>query len=145
MCIRDSANCCRPIPGDPIVGYLGRGEGLVVHHGDCEVARRLQHKDSERFIHVEWSEDPIRTFQTSIVVTISNGKGLLARVAVTLAAAEADIVHVDMDDRGSQDAVDLRFIIAVRDRQHLDGVLRSLKRMPEVLKATRALPSEEGK
>ena len=139
------ANCCRPIPGDPIVGYLGRGEGLVVHHGDCEVARRLQHKDSERFIHVEWSEDPIRTFQTSIVVTISNGKGLLARVAVTLAAAEADIVHVDMDDRGSQDAIDLRFIIAVRDRQHLDGVLRSLKRMPEVLKATRALPSEEGK
>jgi len=50
-----------------------------------------------------------------------------------------------MDDRGSQDAIDLRFIIAVRDRQHLDGVLRSLKRMPEVLKATRALPSEEGK
>ena len=74
-----------------------------------------------------------------------SGKGLLARVAVTLAAAEADIVHVDMDDRGSQDAIDLRFIIAVRDRQHLDGVLRSLKRMPEVLKATRALPSEEGK
>ncbi|MFT4190985.1 MAG: bifunctional (p)ppGpp synthetase/guanosine-3',5'-bis(diphosphate) 3'-pyrophosphohydrolase [Comamonas sp.] len=134
------AKCCRPVPGDPIVGYLGRGEGLVLHHGDCEVARRLQHKDSERFIHVEWSEDPVRTFQTAIVVTIANGKGLLARVAVTLAAAEADIVHVDMDDKDSQDAIDLRFIVAVRDRQHLDGVLRSLRRMPEVLGAARALP-----
>lgn len=135
------ANCCRPVPGDPIVGYLGRGEGLVVHHGECEVARRLQHKDSERFIHVEWSDDPVRTFQTAIVVTIANGKGLLARVAVTLAAAEADIIHVDMDDKGSQDAIDLRFIVAIRDRQHLDGVLRSLRRMPEVLKAARALPA----
>jgi guanosine-3',5'-bis(diphosphate) 3'-pyrophosphohydrolase len=50
--------CCRPVPGDRIVGYLGRGEGLVVHNADCSVAKRLQHKDSERFIAVDWADEP---------------------------------------------------------------------------------------
>ena len=61
--------CCRPIPGDKIVGYLGRGEGLTVHSSDCQVAKKLQAKDSERFIGVEWSDEPVRTFETGIVVT----------------------------------------------------------------------------
>src|SRR5690606_6037192 len=50
------APCCRPIPGDRIVGYLGRGEALVVHAEDCPTARRLHGRDAERFIEVEWAE-----------------------------------------------------------------------------------------
>ena len=92
------ASCCRPIPGDGIVGYLGRGEGLVVHVENCAVARRLQHKDAERFIGVEWSDEPVRPFETGVLVTVANGKGTLARVAAALANAEADIIHVDMDE-----------------------------------------------
>jgi GTP pyrophosphokinase len=132
------AACCRPIPGDAIVGYLGRGEGLVVHAADCPVARKLQHKDNERFITVEWSDEPIRTFETGVLVTVTNGKGVLARVAAALASAEADIVHIDMGEDANQDAADLRFVIAVRDRPHLDNALRNLKRTPSVLRAERA-------
>ncbi len=135
------ALCCRPVPGDDIVGYLGRGEGLVVHTADCAVAQRLQHKDSERFITVSWSDEPVRTFETSIVTTVHNGKGVLARVAAALAAAEADITHIDMSDEIAQDATDLRFVIAVRDRTHLESVLRNLKRTPSVLRVVRAIPS----
>jgi GTP pyrophosphokinase len=135
------AQCCRPIPGDDIVGYLGRGEGLVVHTSDCAVARRLQHKDSERFIAVEWADEPVRSFETGLVVTVSNGKGVLARVAAALAAAEADITLVNMNDEAGQDATDLRFVIAVRDRAHLETVLRNLKRTPSVLRAQRAMPA----
>src|SRR5690606_4216365 len=131
------ASCCRPVPGDVIVGYLGRGEGLVVHAEDCAVARRLQHKDTERFIGVEWSDEPVRSFETGVLVTVTNGKGALARVAAALAHAEADITHVDMDDERAQDATDLRFVVAVRDRTHLDAVLRNLKRTPSVMNATR--------
>ncbi|MBK6295512.1 MAG: bifunctional (p)ppGpp synthetase/guanosine-3',5'-bis(diphosphate) 3'-pyrophosphohydrolase [Rhodoferax sp.] len=132
------AACCRPIPGDPIVGYLGRGEGLVVHAADCPVARKLQHKDNERFITVEWSDEPIRAFETGVLVTVTNGKGVLARVAAALAAAEADIIHIDMGEDANQEAADLRFVIAVRDRPHLDNALRNLKRTPSVLQAARA-------
>jgi len=131
------ATCCRPIPGDAIVGYLGRGEGLVIHTADCAVARKLHHKDSERFIGVEWSDEPTRPFETAVVVTVNNGKGVLARVASALAGAEADITHIDMGQEAAMETIDLRFVVAVRDRVHLADVLRTLKRTPSVLRARR--------
>ncbi len=134
------ASCCHPIPGDRITGYLGRGEGLVVHTDDCPVGRRLLDRDRERFLEVEWAEEPVRAFESAVIVTVTNGKGVLARVAAALAAAEADITHVDMGMEPAQTATDLKFSIAVRDRVHLAEVLRSLKRTPSVLKAQRLRP-----
>jgi GTP pyrophosphokinase len=134
------SRCCRPVPGDEIVGYLGRGEGLAVHRHECSTAARLRQKDSERFINVEWSDDPTRPFETSIEVTVVNGKGVLARIAGAMATAEADIVHVDMGNETAQDAAALRFVLSVRDLQHLDTVLRQLRRTPAVIKAERLLP-----
>ena len=131
------AACCRPIPGDEIVGYLGRGEGLVVHTGTCPIAGKLRHKDSERFIAVDWADDPVRAFECDILVAVVNGKGVLARVAAALASAEADITHIHMGDEAAQDATDLRFVIAVRDQAHLDVALRNLRRTPSVLRVQR--------
>ena len=131
------STCCRPIPGDAIVGYLGRGEGLVVHTKDCAIAAKLQHKDSERFIAVDWADEPVRPFETEILVSVTNGKGVLARVAAALAAAEADITHINMGQEGAQEALDMRFVIAVSDRGHLDIALRNLRRTPSVLRAQR--------
>ncbi len=138
------ATCCRPIPGEAIVGYLGRGEGLMVHSADCAVVKRLQHKDAERFTAVEWSEELQRSFETGIVVTVTNGKGVLARVAAALAAAEVDINHVNMGDEEGQDTTDLRFVISVRDRSHLELALQKLQRIPAVLSAVRAKPASNG-
>ncbi len=131
------AHCCRPIPGDTIVGYLGRGEGLVVHMHDCPVAKKLQFKDSERFIGVDWSDEPVRAFETCLVVTVNNGKGVLAKVAAALATAEADITHIDMGQEAAQEATDLRFLITLRDTAHLEIALRNLRRTPSVLRANR--------
>ena len=135
------ATCCRPIPGDAILGYLGRGEGLTIHIARCPVVKRLQHKDAERFIVVEWSDEPVRNFEVGVIATVANGKGVLAKVAVTLANSESDISHVDMGTEHAQDATDLRFVISVRDRAHLDVVLKNLRRTSSVLTAERMLPS----
>ncbi len=132
------STCCRPIPGDSIVGYLGRGEGLVVHTASCPIASKLQHKDSERFIAVDWADEPVRAFEVQIVTSVVNGKGVLARVAAALAAAEADITHIDMGQDGAQDAADLRFVIAIRDKAHLELALRNLRRTSSVLRADRS-------
>jgi len=132
------AACCRPVPGDAIVGYLGRGEGLTIHDSDCPVAVKLKNKDSERFIAVEWSDEPVRTFETGIVVTVNNNKGVLAKVAAALAAAEVDITQINMADESAHGPVDLKFIIAVRDVQQLDTALRSLRHTHVVLKAQRS-------
>ncbi len=138
------ATCCRPVPGDGIVGYLGRGEGLVVHTNDCPTGKKLLHRDSERFLEVEWSEEPVRPFETTVVVTVANDKGALAKVTGALAAAEADIMHVHMNEEVSQAASDLRFTIAVHNRHHLAQVLRALKRTPSVVRAARARPGRAG-
>ena len=131
------STCCRPIPGDSIVGYLGRGEGLVVHNRACATAIKLQHKDSERFIGVDWAEEPVRAFESKILVSVANGKGVLARVASALAGAEVDITHIDMGQEAAQEATDLRFVVAVRDRSHLEAALGNLRRTVSVLRAVR--------
>jgi len=131
------STCCRPLPGDSILGYLGRGEGLAIHTADCSVGLKLQQKDSERFIGVEWSDEPLRNFETSIRVTVVNTKGVLARVAGTLANSEVDIVHVEMGQASAQDAAENTFIISVHDLNHLETVLKNLKRTPAVLNAER--------
>jgi len=86
---------------------------------------------------VEWAEEPTRAFDAVIAVTVTNGKGVLARVAAAIAQAEADITHVDMGEDPAQNATDIRFTVAVRDRVHLAAVLRSLKRTPSVARAQR--------
>jgi GTP pyrophosphokinase len=133
------AQCCHPLPGDPILGYLGHGEGLVIHLENCQVAQRLKAKDNERFIAVEWSDEPVRSFEASIVVTVLNGKGVLASVAAAITSSEADIKLVSMvDEVSGKEATDLRFLIAVQDFAHLQSVLASLQRLPAVSKASRA-------
>jgi GTP pyrophosphokinase/guanosine-3',5'-bis(diphosphate) 3'-pyrophosphohydrolase len=134
------ATCCRPIPGDGIVGYLGRGEGLVVHTAECGVGKRLFERDSERWITVEWAEELHRPFETAVMVLVKNGKGVLAQVAQAVSQAEADITHIDMGDEKAAATAELRLLLSVRDRLHLADVLRTLKRSPAVLRASRVKP-----
>jgi GTP diphosphokinase / guanosine-3',5'-bis(diphosphate) 3'-diphosphatase len=134
------APCCRPIPGDAIVGYLGRGEGLVVHTGECSVGKRLFERDSERWMAVDWSEQPLRAFETSVTLLVHNGKGVLAQVAQAVSEAEADITHIDMGEAPAQESTELRLLLSVRDRLHLAEVIRMLRRSPAVQRAARVKP-----
>jgi GTP diphosphokinase / guanosine-3',5'-bis(diphosphate) 3'-diphosphatase len=134
------APCCRPIPGDDIVGYLGRGEGLVVHTAECSVGKRLFERDSERWMSVEWSEQPTRPFETGINLLLHNGKGVLAKVAAAVSAAEADITHIDMGAEPAAESTELRLLLSVRDRLQLASVIRQLKRSAAVMRVARIKP-----
>lgn len=134
------AACCRPIPGDAIVGYLGRGEGLTVHTAECSVGKKLFERDSERWMSVEWAEQPSRPFETAVTVLLRNGKGVLAEVASAVASAEADITHIDMGDERAAQTSELKLLLSVRDRLHLAEVMRTLKRTAAVLRVARVKP-----
>lgn len=134
------APCCRPIPGDAIVGYLGRGEGLTVHTAECSVGKRLFERDSERWMTVEWAEQPSRPFETAVMLLLRAGKGVLAEVASGVASAEADITHIDMGDQPGAQTTELNLLLSVRDRLHLADVMRTLKRSPAVLRIARVKP-----
>jgi len=134
------ARCCRPIPGDEILGYLGRGEGLLIHTADCAVGKRLFARDSEGWLAVGWAEQPSRAFETAISLLLSNGKGVLADVATAVAEAEADITHIEMGDQPVSETAELKLLLSVRDRMHLDEVMRGLKRLAAVLSVGRFKP-----
>jgi GTP pyrophosphokinase/guanosine-3',5'-bis(diphosphate) 3'-pyrophosphohydrolase len=134
------ATCCRPIPGDAIVGYLGRGEGLVVHTGECSVGKRLFERDSEHWMGVDWAEQPAHAFETGVSLLVTNGKGVLAQVAQAVSEAEADITHIDMGDEPVAETAELQLLISVRDRLHLADVMRTLKRSSSVLRVARVKP-----
>jgi len=135
------ATCCRPIPGDDIRGYLGRGEGLKVHTAECQVGRRLFQRDSEHWISVAWADELTRSFEAGVGVLMKNGKGVLAQIAMAVSAAEADITHIAMTEE-SQDleTAEMQLLLSVRDRLHLADVLRTLKRSPAVLRVWRVKP-----
>jgi guanosine-3',5'-bis(diphosphate) 3'-pyrophosphohydrolase len=134
------AACCYPVPGDPIAGYLGRGEGLVVHTQSCGVGKRLFERDSERWIDVSWSDEPMRLFETVVKVLVTNGKGVLAQVAAAISSAETDITHIEMGDERLGETAELKLKLSVRDADHLADVIRTLNRCSVVLKAERLSP-----
>ena len=89
---------------------------------------------------VDWAEQPTRAFETGVALLLRNGKGVLADVAAAVAAAEADIIHIDMGAEPAADTTELTLLLSVRDRLHLAEVMRALKRSASVLRAARVKP-----
>ncbi len=128
--------CCHPLPGDEIVGHMRGGHGLFLHRADCKIAARQRAKDAERWIDVDWADDVSGQFRTGIEVQVRNDRGTLGKVAAEIAASEANIVHVAMDEEATETA-SMRFALLVRDRVHLARVMRNLRRLAEVSRITR--------
>ena len=135
MAVQCSA-CCLPLPGDSVIGHMRGGHGLVVHRSDCESAGRARQKDAERWLDVEWGEDIRGQFRTIVEVQIRDDRGALGRVAAEIAASEANIVNVTMDEEPDRVAT-IRFTLQVRGRQHLALVFRRVRKQADVTKVTR--------
>lgn len=134
------AKCCCPIPGDPIVGYLGHGETLSIHIRDCPVADQLRQKDPERWLKVDWADEVNRMYEVGVWITASTRKGMLASIVNDLQKIDTDIVRINMTD-GPLDAPDtFQTVFNVHNRIHLANILRVLRRNPLVLKAGRIKP-----
>jgi GTP pyrophosphokinase len=131
------SSCCHPIPGDSIIGYLGKGEGLQIHINDCAHVQRIHHKDPDNWIEVNWAEDIDRAFEIPLRVDVKNSKGVLAKVASSITSSDANITHVGMDDSTSELAASIRFGVQVNDRDHLANVIRSLRANHDVVRVTR--------
>ncbi|WP_038489863.1 RelA/SpoT family protein [Janthinobacterium agaricidamnosum] len=126
------AACCLPIPGDQIIGQLRRDQGLLVHTSDCSVAKRQRIKEPDRWIAVRWGTELNRRFDSRIKLLINNEKGILARVAAEIGESDANIIYVGMDEDKDHVLDQLRFTIQVKDRVHLAGLLRNVRKVAGV-------------
>jgi (p)ppGpp synthase/HD superfamily hydrolase len=131
------ATCCRPIPGDAILGSMKKGQGLVVHTAECRQALRSRRIEPDQWIDVEWDRRPSRMFPTALRVVVANQRGVLAKVASEIAEAGSNIDSISMEEDRAVFTTML-FIVEVANRQHLARVMRALRRLPEVEKLARA-------
>jgi GTP pyrophosphokinase len=130
------AKCCHPIPGDPIIGYVKKGQGLVVHTHDCPVARKMR-GDPDKWLDVEWSPDTRKLFAVNIRMVVSNQRGVLAKLAAEIAEAGSNIDNVSLEPGDSSAYSNIHFTLQVNNRLHLAHLMRGLRRIPEVIRITR--------
>ena len=128
------APCCRPIPGDPIVGVIKSGQGLLVHTHDCPTLRRGR-SSGEQWLDVAWDKNITRPFDVNIKLLVADQRGVLAKVSAAIAEAEANIENINFTHEGEYSG--LHFTLEVNNRLHLANIMRSLRRIPEVVRIIR--------
>jgi GTP pyrophosphokinase len=129
--------CCRPIPGDKVIGQFRKGQGLLVHTRDC-VTLKKQRPDPEQLVDVEWAHDVEGVFDAGIRLLIEDRRGLLAELALAIADAEANIDNVSLERPDGGEVSAIFFSVQVKDRRHLAHVMRAVKRVAAVRRVQRA-------
>jgi GTP pyrophosphokinase len=133
------AKCCRPVPGDQIMGFITRGRGVSVHLTECANAVSLAREQGDRLIEVEWDELGTGTFTAEVEVRSLDRPRLLGDVSS--AFADADINILACDSRAGPDRVTImRFDVELGDREHLESVVRAIKGIEGVFEAYRVTP-----
>ena len=130
------ANCCHPIPGDPILGYINKEKGLVIHTHDCQIVNELS-LDHDRWVDVEWEPDSEKLFNVRLSVLVVNERGMLGKIASVIADAESNIDNVSLQDMDGSPFATLNFLVQVRHRQHLAELIRNLRKITKINKITR--------
>lgn len=129
------AKCCRPIPGDPIIGFLSAGRGIVVHREGCKNVSDI-HKYPEKYIYVQWFDTVEGEFQTELKVEVLNQRGVLALLANVFSECDANIENVHIDERDSRHNA-ITFLVSIKNRTHLARVIRSLREINIVTRVGR--------
>ncbi len=129
------AKCCTPIPGDPIVGHLSAGKGMVVHLDTCRNIAEIRH-NPDKCIQLSWSKDVTGEFNVELRVELEHQRGLIALLAGSVNAADGNIEKIGMDERDGRISV-VQLVVSVHDRVHLARVIRKLRTIKGVMRITR--------
>ncbi|MDA1107333.1 MAG: bifunctional GTP diphosphokinase/guanosine-3',5'-bis pyrophosphate 3'-pyrophosphohydrolase [Proteobacteria bacterium] len=129
------ARCCRPIPGDRILGYVSAGRGVVIHAESCKNVTIFR-KHPEKWIEVEWAPGVVGEFAVDIRVEVANQRGALATLAAAIAERGANIENVGIEEHDGMYTA-INFTIAVHDRVHLARIMRRLRAVPIVVRIAR--------
>jgi len=130
------AKCCNPIPGDPIIGIISKGQGMVIHTHDCPVIGKTR-ADPERLLDVAWDPETKKLFEVRVKLVVANQRGVLAKVAAEIAGDRSNIQNVSVNPEDSGDYTDMHFTLQVSNRLHLAQIMRGLRHIPEVVRITR--------
>lgn len=127
--------CCYPIPGDPIMGFITAGRGIVIHHPSCKNVVEFR-SAPDKWVDVEWAENVEREFSAEIILDVINQRGVLATVAATCADLNTNIEGVELSERDDRTS-SMRLVVSIRDRKHLADLIRTLRGIKTVSRVHR--------
>ena len=130
------AQCCRPIPGDPILGFINKDKGLVIHTHDCPAIRKFK-LDPDKWLDVDWDADNKKLFKVNLRIAVANQRGMLAKIATTIANAESNIDNVSVEESDGSQYTNVNFTVQVHNRVHLAELIRNLRKIPDVARINR--------
>jgi GTP pyrophosphokinase len=131
------AKCCRPVPGEEIVGYITRGRGVSVHSVDCPNVRNLLY-NPEREIEVEWAASDKGFYPISLLIETEDRPGMLAKLTEAIARLDTNIRQIEADtERPGRGNIEV--VIEVTNRTHLERIRQAIRNLPGVLEVTRRM------
>jgi len=130
------AKCCNPLPGEEIVGYITRGRGVSVHRIDCPNVQNLLY-NPEREIEVQWEQGKNEVYQVSLLIEVEDQQGMLARLTEAITRAGSNITAIEADTHSETGRGTISVVCQLRDRKHLDKLLREVRSISGVLRVDR--------
>jgi GTP pyrophosphokinase len=134
------ARCCKPLPADPIVGYITRGRGITVHRRDCRTVTEIPEDQRARLVAVRWNDQGLaaaRTFDVDVMVIAADRKGLLRDVSSVFSDEEVTVVAVQTQSDRRTDQATMRFTAEITDLAQLRRIMARLDQLPDVLDVRR--------
>ncbi len=126
--------CCKPVPGDPIIGYVTRGRGATIHRQDCSNVLRVKDQDKERLVEVSWGQ-PVRTYPVAVRIRAYDRDGLMRDISTLLANEAISMSSIHVSTKNSLAIFDL--VLQVTDIVQLSRVLNRMEALQNVLEARR--------
>ncbi|NNJ94584.1 MAG: bifunctional GTP diphosphokinase/guanosine-3',5'-bis pyrophosphate 3'-pyrophosphohydrolase [Halobacteria archaeon] len=130
------SKCCRPIPGDPVVGVITSGRGMMIHTQNCRNIADDKY-NADNCLEVQWEPGIDEEFPVEVNVEVEDRRGVLAMVATVIGDAESNIENVGIEEGDGLTNL-LKFRLAVRNRKHLATVMRRVRNIPSVIRISRA-------
>ena len=132
------AHCCKPVPYDPVIGFITRGHGITVHRRDCSIIKKMSPSMHDRLAKVNWSEERAdSSYKVDIQVVANDRKGLLRDISAILTNEGIDLTGVNTKSDRRTDQASMRFTIEISDMEHLSMILGKIAQLSDVLEVKR--------
>jgi GTP pyrophosphokinase len=131
------AKCCRPVPGDPVAGYVTQGRGVTIHREDCGQVVHWRAENSPRLLQVRWGEKPETHYSVELLIRAFDRRDLIRDISTVLSTAETQVTDISSRLDESTDEVTIRLKVRVKDYEQLSDLLSRLGNVSNVIEARR--------
>jgi GTP pyrophosphokinase len=131
------AQCCQPVPGDPVIGYITQLRGVSIHREDCRNVLRWQNEENPRLLEVKWGNAPVANYLVEVLLRAYDRRELIRDISATLSTAEVSVTDISSKLDESSNEVEIRLKVRVKNYEHLSELLSRLGSIRNVVEARR--------